>query len=161
MEASKFLDTLGSNSSKSLIFDFAGQKINKGYHVTEFKAINVNSVDCGAKANAWNELVLHLTSPSDETNQEYMSAKKFLAIYSKVATVAMSTNDIRSIDNYLVRVEFANEDGIAINYVVDNIEINDTSLVVKSLAPGTTCKAIDYVTGNVPIASNVSTQGCC
>ncbi|HHO55618.1 MAG TPA: hypothetical protein ENK21_04460, partial [Trueperaceae bacterium] len=81
MEANSFLTTISKNSAKSLIFDFAGQKVNKGYHVAEFKAVDIKSVDCGGKSNDWSELVLHLTAPPNDSSADYMSGQKFLEIY--------------------------------------------------------------------------------
>ena len=161
MEANSFLTTISENSSKSLIFDFAGQKINKGYHVTEFKAVDIKSVDCGGKSNDWSELVLHLTAPPNNSDASYMSGQKFLEIYQRVATTAMNNANTKPIDDSLMRVEFAANDGIAISYIVDSIDINEDSILVKTLAPGTTCKATDYLAGNVPLASTVSKLGCC
>lgn len=156
MDTDVFLNKITSNSEKSLIFEFSGEKINKGYHVTEFKAINVNSMDCGSNTNAWNETVLHITAPKQAApDSEYMSAQKFLELYNKVASKIV--ND----DNAIVRIEYAAKDGIAINYLVDDIEINEKSIIVKSLAPGTTCKASD-LTGVIPLAMIADDDfGCC
>ncbi len=163
MDTAVFLNKLANNIGKSLIFDFNGKTINKGYHVTEFKASDVNSVDCGGNSNHWQEFTLHITAPvKTSPAKEYMSVEKFLDIYKKVATVAMSSTNINSIDKALIRVEYANTNGIAISYIVDTIEITEDSLIVKTLAPGTTCKATDYLTGVVPLATVVSDEfSCC
>jgi len=152
-----FLSKLASNRNKSLIFEFSGEKINKGYHVTEFKAINVNSMDCGSNTNAWNETVLHITAPKQAApTSEYMSAQKFLELYKIVA--GKIVND----DNAIVRVEYAAKDGVAVNYLVDDIEINEKSIIIKSLAPGTACKAVDYLKGNIPLATvAIDDDICC
>ncbi len=163
MDTAVFLNKLANNTGKSLIFDFNGKTINKGYHVTEFKASDVNSVDCGGKTNHWQEFILHITAPiKTSPDQEHMSVEKFLGIYKEVATVAMSATSINSIDKALMRVEHANTNGIAISYIVDTIEITENSLIVKTLAPGTTCKATDYLTGVVPLATVTDNDfSCC
>src|SRR5258708_24622657 len=56
-----------------------------GYHVTELKAVTYNTMDCGGVADKWEETVIQLWNPGDEPEREYMTVRKFLAIYERVA----------------------------------------------------------------------------
>jgi Family of unknown function (DUF6428) len=56
-----------------------------GYHVTEVKEVTYNTMDCGGIADKWKETVIQLWNPDDEPEREYMTVRKFLAIYDRVA----------------------------------------------------------------------------
>ncbi len=42
-------------------------------------------MDCGGVADKWKEMVIQLWNPGDEPEREYMTVRKFLAIYDRVA----------------------------------------------------------------------------
>jgi hypothetical protein len=42
-------------------------------------------MDCGGVADKWEETVIQLWNPGDEPEREYMSVRKSLAIYERVA----------------------------------------------------------------------------
>jgi hypothetical protein len=75
---------LGQND-KALVFTDDGRGIRPGYHVTEVKAGEFASLDCGANPETWRETVIQLWDIPAEAGRPPMTAGKFLAITRKVA----------------------------------------------------------------------------
>ena len=81
--AGAFLHTLQDHDGKSLVFLYGGRKIAPGYHVTEVKAAQFASLDCGANPESWRETIIQLWDV-EEPGRTYMPVGKFLAIMRKV-----------------------------------------------------------------------------
>ncbi len=114
-----------------------GATIHAGYHLTELKAASFDTVDCGAQKNRWNETIVQLWVPGDEESDEFMTAKKFLAIYDKVAGLIALDPTAE------IRFEYGDENFPPSNYHVEKITENETDLRVELRLPETTCKARD------------------
>ena len=71
---------------KSLLFEYTpGLFVGANYHITEVKHISIDSVDCGARTDAWKETIIQLwESPNELDKKEFMSVYKALAILNKV-----------------------------------------------------------------------------
>src|SRR4030081_3264436 len=83
MKTGEFITALRSSPDKQLLFvNDSGDAVHSGYHLTEIKAANFDTVDCGAQVNHWHETILQLWVPADADNK-YMSALKFLRIYDR------------------------------------------------------------------------------
>ena len=82
--AGTFLDSLRDHGGKALIFLYGGRPIAAGYHVTEVKAAQFGSLDCGANPETWRETIIQLWDV-DEPGRTHMPVAKFLAIMSRVA----------------------------------------------------------------------------
>jgi len=138
MKTQDFINRLRKAPAKRLLFTNAdGATIHGGYHVTELKAALFDTVDCGAKKNRWNETIIQLWVPDEEESDEFMSAKKFLAIYDKVSgliTVEPSAE---------IRFEYGDENFPPSNYHVENITETAAEICVQLRLPETTCKARD------------------
>jgi hypothetical protein len=120
-----------------MFIDSADATIHGGYHLTELKAASFDTVDCGAQKNRWNETIVQLWVPEEEESDEFMSAKKFLAIYDKVAgliTVEPSAE---------IRFEYGDENFPPSNYHVGNITETAVEIRVQLRLPEATCKARD------------------
>src|SRR5687768_571272 len=77
------LDTLRPHPEKQLVFVYGGREVLPGYHVTEVKSGQFESLDCGATPEAWRETFIQLWDvPGDD--RTHMAAGKFLAIMRKV-----------------------------------------------------------------------------
>jgi Family of unknown function (DUF6428) len=73
-----FIARLRRASHKPLLFVNAnGDTIHAGYHLTEIKAAKLDTVDCGGKKNRWNETIMQLWVPDNETSDKFMIAGKF------------------------------------------------------------------------------------
>ena len=108
-----------------------------GYHVTEVKAVTYNTMDCGGVANKWKETVIQLWNPGDEPEREYMTVRKFLAIYERVAEHIPVSYDAE------LRFEYGDTRRPAASYHVERLESRGALVLVHLRAPVVTCKARD------------------
>ncbi|WP_425145038.1 arsenic resistance N-acetyltransferase ArsN2 [Deinococcus sp.] len=132
--------------------------IGPGYHVTEVKAVSIESMDCGGKANAWRETVIQLMDGSSEDAAGgFMTTRKFLAIYDRV------TGKIPVRDEAEVRFEYGNAASPALQYHVAHLEVQPERLIVHLQTPGVQCKAGEACgvpTGDRLSASSNADAGC-
>src|SRR5262249_23411672 len=136
MTTHEFINRLQEAPAKQLIFaNSDGATIHGGYHLTELKAASFDTVDCGAQRNHWHETIIQLWVPEEQEPDDFMSAKKFLAIYDKVA--GLITVDPRA----EIRFEYGDRNFPASNYHVESITENETDLCVELRLPEATCKA--------------------
>jgi hypothetical protein len=138
MTTQDFIAQLRRAPNKSLLFVNAeGDTIHAGYHLTEIKAANFDTVDCGGEKNRWNETIMQLWAPADERSEEIMTAGKFLSIYEKV-------NRMIDVDPAAeVRFEYGDENFFPSNYHVESITEEIQVLRVELRPPEMTCKARD------------------
>ena len=144
MKTKAFINTLRRAPAKRVIFTNAdGATIHGGYHLTELKAASFDTVDCGAQKNRWNETIAQLWVPEGEESEEFMTAKKFLAIYDKVAGL------IRLDPEAEIRFEYGDENFPPSNYHVQEISEDENDIRVELRPPRATCKARDRRESNV------------
>ena len=79
----EMLDELRRHPAKPLVFSYAGRSIRPGYHVTEVKAGQFASLDCGANPESWSEVFVQLLDV-DDGGRTQMPAGRFAAIIRKV-----------------------------------------------------------------------------
>ena len=138
MTTHDFIAELRRAPDKPLLFVNAdGDTIHAGYHLTEIKAAKFDTVDCGGQKNRWNETIMQLWVPDNETSETFMTAGKFLSIYEKVS----STIDVDPAAE--VRFEYGDENFFPSNYHVDSITEKIDALRAELRPPQTTCKARD------------------
>ncbi len=94
-------------------------------------------MDCGGVADKWKETAILLWNPGDEPEREYMTVKKSLAIYDRVA------EHIPVSDNAEVRFEYGDMRRAAATYHVERLESREARILVHLRAPTVTCKARD------------------
>lgn len=133
----RFLDTVRAAPPLPLEFQLNRQTlVPAGYHVTEVKAVTIESMDCGGKANAWKETVVQLMDGTpDEAREGFMTTQKFLSIYDRVAARIPVHADAE------IRFEYGNVDNPAMQYHLVNVEVQRERVVVELARPGVTCKA--------------------
>ena len=133
-----FFDALQGHLERPLIFDLGGGKrIPVGYHVTEIKAVNLQTVDCGGVVNAWNETVVQLWRSDLEPDTAYMSAGKFLKIVrAVVSNIALEPSSE-------LRFEYGDDGQSAVHYTVSRFELTSEGLTVHLEWIGVRCKALD------------------
>lgn len=162
MKTKEFLAILESNPNKSLLFEYTpGQLVGANYHITEVKHLKVDSVDCGARTDSWNETIVQLwESPSEIGKTEYMSAYKALGILNKVGK--MKPYDLSS----EVKIEYSNPLFHTAQLFINDFEIYGANLVAKLAVEQTDCKAKDQC--GVPEAATATAaescapgSGCC
>lgn len=124
-----FLDRLrGAKPDQQLVFQLDQTVlVETGYHVTEVKAVTYSTMDCGGVADDWKETVIQLWNPGDEPEREYMTVKKFLAIYDRVVEhIPVSTNAE-------LRFEYGDTYRPAIMYHVERTPSVSTTQVILTL----------------------------
>lgn len=137
MNTEELFKVLESNKDKSLLFEYAPNLlVGANYHITEVKHIKVDSVDCGAQTDAWNETVIQLwESPKELGKTEFMSVLKAQGILNKVGT--MKAYDLQS----EVKFEYSNATFHTAQLFVNDFEIRGNNLIVKLAVEKTDCKA--------------------
>ena len=85
MKTKEFLNIIESNLDKHLIFEYAPAKwVGANYHITEVKNTTINYVDCGGKADAWQETVVQLWEDQMGIGKrKYLKTKKAVEIFTK------------------------------------------------------------------------------
>lgn len=157
MKTNEFLDLLKSQTSKSLLFEYApGKLVGANYHITEVKHINIDSVDCGARTDAWKETVIQLwESPSEIGKTEFMGAYKALSILNKVARMKAFELDAE------VKFEYGNDQFHTAQLFVNDYEIRGNDLLVKLASEKTNCKASDICGVPEPAVAEAATEEAC
>lgn len=132
-----FLQTLRDASARPLEFRLHGEPlVPAGYHVTEVKAVTIESMDCGGKANAWRETVIQLMDGSPaEAQQGFMTTQKFLSIYDRVVAKVPVHAEAE------VRFEYGNVVTPAMQFHVASVDVQPERVVVDLRHPGVMCKA--------------------
>src|SRR5882762_5807801 len=134
MKTNEFISTLRRSPDKALLLTNAGDgTIHRGYHLTEIKAANYDTVDCGGQKNRWNETILQLWVP-EGGGDDYMTAGKFVSIYDKVGKMVAVDQEAE------VRIEYGDENFFPTTYHVENLDETSDSLRFVLAPPSTTCK---------------------
>jgi len=162
MKTREFLSLLDAHKDTSLLFEYSpNQLVGANYHITEVKHIKIDSVDCGARSDAWNETIIQLwESPSELGKTEFMSSYKAAGILNKVGK--MKAYDLDS----EVKFEYGNAIFHTAQLFVNDYEIHGTNLLLKLAVQKTDCKAKEAC--GVPEAQEISeskipeaVEGCC
>jgi hypothetical protein len=74
---------LEAHRALPLVFVYGGRTISAGYHVTEIKAAQLSSLDCGANPENWSETIIQLWDIESD-GATHMKVSKFLGILSQV-----------------------------------------------------------------------------
>lgn len=160
MNTGTFLDLLKAYQGKCLLFEYAPNLlVGANYHITEVKNIHVDSVDCGAGRDEWNETIIQLwESPSDLGKTVFMSAYKAMGILSKV-------NRMRPMDKEaVVKFEYGNATFHTTHLDVLGFDLKHDNLIIKLGTYNTDCKAKDTCGVSETVSQNTACEpgsGCC
>lgn len=158
MKTKELFQLLEANKDTSLLFEYApNQLVAANYHITEVKHIKIDSVDCGANADSWNETIIQLwESPSELGKTEYMTSYKALGILNKVGQ--MKAYDMEA----EVKFEYSNALFHTAQLFVNDSVIQNNNLLISLAIEKTDCKAKDTCGVPETVASEVqSTEACC
>ncbi len=155
MKTNEFLSVLKENQNKSLRFEYkTGKEVGANYHITEVKNIRIDSVDCGARSDFWNETVIQLwESPNELDKTEYMTAYKALGILNKVSKIKPMQPEAE------VKFEYGNPDFHTAQLFVNDIVVNEDHILMQLGVEKTDCKAKEEC--GVPVSSKVEAEACC
>ncbi|GGL91360.1 hypothetical protein GCM10010840_31830 [Deinococcus aerolatus] len=159
MTTHELLTALRGAAPRPLEFHLHGEQlVSAGYHVTEVKAVSIEAMDCGGKANAWRETVIQLMDgTAAEARAGFMTNRKFLAIYDRVAQRVPVSSQAE------VRFEYGNSALPAMQYHVAGLELLLDRLQVHLRTPAVQCKASDaYDTPATDAGTAYApASGCC
>ena len=159
MNTKEFLQLLKTHSDKSLLFEYApGVLVGANYHITEVKHVAIESVDCGAGTDAWNETIIQLwESPSEIGKTTYLTTYKALGILSKVDKIKPIKEDT------ILKFEYGNALFHTAQLPVKGFHIEKQNLIINLTQSQTDCKAKEVCGIPEPANSNACTPGtgCC
>lgn len=158
MKTNELFNVMNTHKDKSLLFEYQPNEFVKAnYHITEVKHTKIDSVDCGARTDAWNETVIQLwESPAEIGKRDFMTVYKALSILKKVER--MKPFDMNS----ELKFEYSNETFHTAHLFVDDYEIRDNNLIFKLAVEKTDCKAKSTCGVEETVLETVaSSQGCC
>ena len=158
MKTQEFLSLLAEHQNKSLLFEYApNQIVPANYHITEVKHVTIDSVDCGARTDAWKETIIQLWESPDEIGKtEFMSTYKALGILKKVGTIKPFVLDAE------LKFEYSNDSFHTAQLFVNDFEIIGNNLKLKLAIEKTDCKAKDIC--GVPeelVVNDMKGEPCC
>ncbi|OUS01420.1 hypothetical protein A9Q86_06465 [Flavobacteriales bacterium 33_180_T64] len=139
MKTQDLFSILEQNQDKSLHFEYAPNAfVGANYHITEVKHLKIDSVDCGAQTDSWNETIIQLwESPMESYKTEYMSVLKALGILKKVGKIKPYDFGAE------VKFEYSNKTFNTAQLFVNDYIIEDNKLIIKLGVEKTACKAND------------------
>lgn len=162
MKTETLLALLEEHKEKRLIFEYLpGKNVPPHYHITEVKNMTIESVDCGARPDAWKETVIQLWETDQEIGKtDYMSAYKALGILKKVDKMRAMDRDAE------VKFEYGNASFHTAQLFVDDLLWNTKDIIVKLAITKTDCKAKDSCGIAVEDTTTAQTScspgsGCC
>ena len=139
MKTFELFGLLKENTDKALLFQYAPHSlVGANYHITEVKHQKIDSVDCGAGTNSWNETIIQLwESPADLGRTEYLKVAKAMRIFSLAGKMKAFKMDAE------VKFEYGNQFFHTAQLKVSDFEIRGDQLVLKLKTTSTDCKAMD------------------
>lgn len=137
MKTQELFSVLEQYQDKILLFEYTAHKfVGANYHITEVKHIKVDSVDCGAQTDSWNETIIQLwESPLEKNKTEYMSVSKALNILKMVGKKKSYDLDSE------VKFEYSNASFHTAQLFVNDFNIENDTLTVQLGIEKTDCKA--------------------
>ncbi len=137
MNTQEFLDLLTANNNKNLLFQYApNQLVGANYHLTEVKNVTIESVDCGANYDTWQETIVQIwESPADFGKTEFITVNKALSILKKVDDLKKM---VRTAE---IKFEYGNATFHTAHLFVNGYEIKNNNLIINLSTYKTDCKA--------------------
>jgi Family of unknown function (DUF6428) len=158
-DLSQFLQQLEVHPERALVFETdLGKRVPVGYHVTEFKALDYHTVDCGGMEHRFQETVIELWRTALEQGRTHMAVGKFLSIYNKVSPQVAFNPSANLIFLYGAQGE------PAARYGVSHLEIRGEELIVHLQPDGVRCKGAerkaDKLLESLPVVGG-AISSCC
>jgi hypothetical protein len=155
MTTKEFIRSLREAPDHRLIFENeAGDAVRAGYHLTEIKAAQFDTVDCGGQTNQWHETIVQLWVPAG-IDDEYMTAGKFLRIFDKVTSMIPLQLEAE------IRLEYGDENFFPSLYHVEAVSREQGETRVLLRPPATTCKARDRRLKEAGTCCQPAAAACC
>ena len=130
MTTKAFLELLGNNPQKELVFEYEDNQFIPVYHITEVKNAYFESIDCGGNAHEEYQTITQLwISPKDSLKKKCMTAEKALKIYNIVDGVKPMKRDTP------IFFEYGYKDLRTSIYSVEEIAKTTDQLIIKMFVP--------------------------
>ena len=131
-----FIQTVKQHPNKPLRFQYnEHQIVPGGYHVTEIKNAQFDTIDCGNSLHTWREVIVQVWVPDGvAASAELMATDKFAKIWS-IVDGRIPLNEAAEI-----RIEYGNGQQLTAVYHVEALQDTPEGLVVKMAPPRTLCK---------------------
>lgn len=131
-----FMQAIQEYPNKPLRFLYeADQMVPGGYHVTEIKNAQFETIDCGNSLHTWREVIVQVWLPDEvAADAAPMSTDKFAKIWSIVDGRIPLNQDAE------IRVEYGDGERLTAVYHVEELQNRPEGLVVKMAPPRTLCK---------------------
>ena len=154
MNTQELLNLLNEHQDRSLLFEYSKEAyVGANYHITEVKNITIDSVDCGSGTDYWKETVIQLwESPGEIDKTEFMTARKALAILSKVHRIKPMELSAE------VKFEYSNSSFHTAQMFVSDFSLDDKKLILKLSINKTDCKAREAC--GTPVEDEKVAAGC-
>ncbi len=141
MKASEFINVLGNNPDLPLSFEYKeGSFARADFHLTEFKNVTFDTVDCGGVQNNWQEVHVQLWENEIPEPNHRVDTSKAFKIFQDVAKVRPNLNDVE------LKFEYGNANFHAAILPVGAVEVLQNQIIVKLGEEKTCCKAKDRAT---------------
>lgn len=153
-----FLNVLIENPNKTLVFEYEkGKFARKDYHLTEFKNVTYDTVDCGGVSNQWEEMHVQLWENETFEPNHTVNTTKALKIFEVVEKTRPTFKNVE------VKFEYGNADFHTAVMGIDRIAVHADQIVVKLYSENTTCKAKDRAQNieEKNAACCAPASGCC
>lgn len=136
MKVKDFLAAVRNSSGNPLLFEFKpGHVVQGGYHVTEIKNAQYETIDCGNSLHTWKEVIVQVWVPAEATAEDaHMPADKFLKIWDVVDSRLNLYQDAE------IRIEYGDTEHVTSNYDVHGFAETEDGMVVQMAPPRTMCK---------------------
>jgi len=157
MKTQELFYILQEHQDKALLFEYAPDKfVGANYHITEVKHTTIDSVDCGAKTDAWKETVIQLwESPKELGKRDFMKVNKAMEIFNRVATMKPYDLDAE------VKFEYSNANFHTAQLFVNDFDIQGNNLILKLAVEKTDCKAKSTCGVEEKAAVFAQEEACC
>jgi len=106
---------LESHTDTPVRFLLNGESIQPGYHVTEIKYANVQSIDCGHGTDQWNELIIQLLDGHQHSKGGLMSSNTLLKL------ISAASNSLPMTTAFELYIEFAPHNGAMMKLAIDSL----------------------------------------
>lgn len=136
MNVKDFLTAVKNSSDSPLLFEIEpGSVVQGGYHVTEIKNAQYETIDCGNSLHTWKEVIVQVWVPEEATADDpHMPADKFMKIWGAVDSRLKLYQDAE------IRIEYGDAQHRTSNYDVHGFAQTEDGMVVQMTPPRTMCK---------------------
>lgn len=138
--------------AQPLVFETEDGPIAGGYHVTEFKLAQIESIDCGGRRSAFTEAVLQLL---DGRGGARMGVGKFSEIAGR------STAALPGLGLAELRVEFAHGNAGKAIYALGTPRATDQGIALPLLGDAALCKPKAEMAQGCCGPAPVAASACC